>query len=307
MQKPIDMKNFTFYVITLLFSVFLSHAQEFQGEAVYESKTSMEDATKQLDGNKNITPEMRKMIEERIRPMFEKTFVLHFDKTASVYEEEQKLDAPGQDGGMFKMMSSMMGGGGKHYKNVKDKRVLVEKDIFGKEFLVDDSLPAIKWKMVNETKKIGNYTCFKATAVMPVDKTNLMNMRPKKGAEEKIKKLQEEGKEEELRKTNFMDMVEMPESVEITAWYTPEIPISQGPGNYWGLPGLILEVSDGKTMILCSKIVLNPKDKTEIKELKKGEKVSQEEFAEILMKKMQEMQEMRGGPRGGGHRGMGRP
>jgi GLPGLI family protein len=26
-----------------------------------------------------------------------------------------------------------------------------------------------------------------------------------------------------------------------------------------GLPGLILEINDGKTVILCSKIVLNPK------------------------------------------------
>jgi GLPGLI family protein len=32
-----------------------------------------------------------------------------------------------------------------------------------------------------------------------------------------------------------------------------------------GLPGLILEINDGKTVILCSKIVLKPKEKTVIK------------------------------------------
>ncbi|MFV0472601.1 MAG: GLPGLI family protein [Paludibacteraceae bacterium] len=31
-----------------------------------------------------------------------------------------------------------------------------------------------------------------------------------------------------------------------TAWYTPEIPISDGPWKFWGLPGLILDVCDVK-------------------------------------------------------------
>jgi GLPGLI family protein len=50
----------------------------------------------------------------------------------------------------------------------------------------------------------------------------------------------------------------------------PEIPVSQGPEGYWGLPGLILEVNDGKTVLLCSKVVLNPKVKAEIKAPSKG-------------------------------------
>lgn len=282
------MKNIVQYCIISLFSIATAFAQDFQGMAVYESKTSMEDV--KLD-NKEITPEMKKMIEERMKQMFEKTFILRFDKVASIYQEDEKLDAPGQDAGPFKMISSFAGGG-KQYKNIKEKKFLNEKEIFGKEFLIDDSLPQIKWKMENETKKIGNYTCYKATAVIPTDESNLMNFRPKKGMDE----------EKAQKTTNFMDAVEMPKEITVTAWYTPEIPVSQGPGTYWGLPGLILEVNDGKTMILCSKVVLNPKEKAEIKPLKKGERVTREEFAKILMKKMQEMQEMY--QRGGGNRSM---
>jgi GLPGLI family protein len=95
-----------------------------------------------------------------------------------------------------------------------------------------------------------------------------------------------------------MDDFELPKEITITAWYTPEIPVNQGPEGYWGLPGLILEVNDGKTVILCSKVVLNSKDKVEIKAPNNGKEISQKEYDETVTKKMQEMQEMNGG-RGG--------
>lgn len=287
------MKKILFTFFAAAFSMLSMYAQEFQGMAVYESKTSMGDKMPKMD-SKEVPPEMQKMIEDRIKAMLEKTFVLNFDKTASIYAEEEKLDAGDEMSRGFKMMGSMMGGGGKQYKNIKDKTILQEKEVFGKEFLVTDTLPQIKWKMETETKKIGNYTCYKATAVVPTDKSNMMNYRPKKGAEEELKKM------DEKKSTNFMDMVEMPKDKTITAWYTPEVPVSQGPENYYGLPGLILEVTDGVTTILCSKVVLNPKEKAEIKPLKKGEKVTQAQFGEIMMKKMQEFQDMRG--QGGGGR-----
>jgi GLPGLI family protein len=76
----------------------------------------------------------------------------------------------------------------------------------------------------------------------------------------------------------------MPKETIVTAWYTPEIPVNQGPDKYWGLPGLILEVNDGKTVILCSKVVLNSKTKAEIKAPTKGKEISKE-FDETSIKK----------------------
>ena len=55
------------------------------------------------------------------------------------------------------------------------------------------------------------------------------------------------------------------ELIVVTAWYTLDIPVSHGPGDYWGLPGLILEISDDNTQILCTKIVMNPKEKVDLK------------------------------------------
>ena len=269
--------------------------------AVYESKTSTSDFKSRMSGNKDITPEMQKMIEDRMKKMFEKTFILNFDKSASIYKEEEKLDTPGQQGG-FRMMTSMMGGGGTYYKNVKEKAYSVDKEFMGKEFLVKDTLTTYKWKMEGETRVIGGYTCYKATAVIPASKTDFRNFRPKKEEEKKDDAKKEVAKEGEAKekKTNFMDDFDLPKEITITAWYTPEIPVNQGPEAYWGLPGLILEVNDGKTIILCSKVVMNTKEKAEIKAPNKGKEVSQKEYDEIVIKKMEELKDMNQGQGRGG-------
>ena len=296
------MKN-TIFAFAFILAFATSFAQkDFQGMAVYESKTSTSDIKKRMEGNKDITPDMQKMIEERMKKMFEKTFILNFDKSASTYKEEEKLDEPGQESTGRKMMSSFMGGGGTMYKDTKEKIYTVDKEFMGKEFLVKDSLINYKWKMEGETRVIGGYNCFKATAVVPASKTDFRNFRPKKEDDKK-----DDTKKEEGKKTSFFDQMDLPTETTITAWYTPEIPVNQGPENYWGLPGLILEVNDGKTITLCSKIVLNPKEKVEIKAPKNGKVISQKEYDETVIKKMEEMMEMnqgqgRGGMRFGGGR-----
>ena len=283
------MKKVIFSCLSVLAGL-ISQAQDFQGMAVYESKTSTADFQARMGENREISPEMQKRIQENVKAMFEKTYTLHFDKSASVYKEEEKLETPGQSGGFnMRMASSFMGGGGLYYKNVKTKTYSVDKDFLGKEFLVNDSLPKLDWKMEAETKKIGDYTCYKATAVVPASKSDFRNLRPKKRDEDKKTE-----KADAAKTTNFMDDVEMVKDVTVTAWYAPEIPVNQGPESYWGLPGLILEVNDGKTIILCSKVVLNPKDKVAIKAPTKGQKVSQKEYDETVVKKMEEMREMRG-------------
>jgi GLPGLI family protein len=282
------MFKFTTAIIIYVLSFSLGIAQDFQGMAVYESKTSTADFKARIQGNKDMTPDMQKMIEDRMKSMFEKTYQLFFSRTTSVYKEEEKLEAAGQNQG-FRMMSNMMGSGGSFYKNTKDKTYTVDKEFMGKEFLIQDSLPNLAWKLESETKQIGGYNCFKATAIREASKTDFRNFRMKK---------KEDEKKEETGKTNLMDELDLPKEITITAWYTPEIPISQGPENYWGLPGLILEVNDGKTTILCSKVVLNLKDKIEIKAPTKGEEITQKKYDETVIKKMEEFRAMSGGRNG---------
>ncbi len=277
-------------VVAVFLVSFIVKAQEFQGMAVYESKTSISEFKSRIDGNKELTPEIKNRIEERMKSMSEKRFILNFDKSASIYKEEEKLEAPtqGQGGGSGRgrMWASLTPSGGTFYKNVKEKSYSVDREFMGKEFLIKDSLSDLKWQMEGETRVIGGYNCFKATAIKSVSKTDFRNLRPKK--EETTPKKPAD----EIKKTSFMDALEIPKELTVTAWYTPEIPVNQGPEGYWGLPGLILEVNDGNTVILCSKVVLNPKVKAEIKAPTKGKSISQQEFDEAVIKKTEEYRSM---------------
>lgn len=261
-------------------------AQDFQGKATYQSKTQVD-----FDfGNRNIPEDRKKQMMERIKKANEKTFVLNFNQTASLYKEEEKLEQPGErGGGRGPRFGAMTGTDGDLYKNIKDQRYLVKTELLGKIFLIDDELETLEWKMGSESKQIGNYTAFKATATKTIKRPNMSAVfrRPGRGEENK-----EEEKAEEFTV----------KEVEIVAWYTPEIPINQGPGLYWGLPGLILAVNDDVTTIVCSEITMNPSEKMEIKAPSKGKKVTQAEYDEISQEKMKEMRENfrnRGG-RGGG-------
>ncbi len=276
---------------TLLLVTNLLLAQDFQGKAYYQSKTTMD-----MDnfGGRQMSEEQKKMFAERMKSMLEKTFILTFNRTESIYKEEEKLETPGQGGGFGGFMSSFTGGA--QYKNVKSSQILQEQEFFGKQFLIKDSLPPLAWKMESETKQIGQYTCFKATAVKKVDEMDFTNMRRRNRDNDEKKdgdKVKDSTKSEPS--DNPMDDIEVPKEILVTAWYTPQIPVSQGPGDYWGLPGLILEVSSGRTTILCSKIVINPEEKEEIKVPSKGKEVTKQEYNDIMKKKIEEMQEMYGG------------
>ena len=263
-------------ISSFLLMGFLAKAQEFQGKAEYFSKRIMKKKTEKVEtkSKEPLDPELQKEIEIAIKKATEKQYVLTFNKTECLYEEEQKLEEPKPSNGTS--FSITFSGGGKKYLNTKDKNSIVEDEIFGREFLIVEPLVQPEWKLIDETKKIGDYNCFKAELTIPVS--------------EKQKKEYEEFLKKEEKKPALFKM-EKPEDKVITAWYTPEIPVNFGPDNYWGLPGLILEVSEEKLIILCSKVVLSNKEKTKIKAPNTGEKVSQKKFDEIQKKKTDSMKD----------------
>jgi hypothetical protein len=59
-----------------------------------------------MEGNKNMTRTCKR-IEESMNNV-RKTFILNFNKMASIYKEEEKLEASAQGGGGMRMWSSMI-------------------------------------------------------------------------------------------------------------------------------------------------------------------------------------------------------
>ncbi len=296
------MKKLFFKATSFLLFCFctLTFAQEFQGKAYYSTKTTMD-----MDnwGRRELTEQQKKQIAERMKSFLEKTYVLTFNKEASLYKEDEKLEAPGTRG--FGMWGSSFSAG-PQYKNVKTKQFLQDQEFFGKQFLIKEELKPLEWKMGTETKQIGKYTCFKATAIKEVDEFDWRSMRrrnrdEKKEGDKEKDSTKVEATDAEKEDDDPMKDIEVPKTIEVVAWYTPQIPINQGPGEYWGLPGLILEISADRTTILCSKIVMNPDEKEEIKMPEKGKEVTKKEYNEIITQKMKEMREMyRGRGRGRG-------
>ncbi|MFC1725413.1 GLPGLI family protein [candidate division KSB1 bacterium] len=78
----------------------------------------------------------------------------------------------------------------------------------------------------------------------------------------------------------------------VTAWFTPEIPLSAGPDEFYGLPGLILAVEiNGEYVFVAESVDLTPPEKDVLYKKGKGKEVSQEEFSRIVEDKVKEWEE----------------
>ncbi|WP_130734284.1 GLPGLI family protein [Flavobacterium sp. J27] len=104
----------------------------------------------------------------------------------------------------------------------------------------------LAWNITSETKKIQNFTCYKAT---------------------KIKKV-----------TNQRGSF----NHEIIAWFCPEIPFSYGPNEYNGLPGLIVELIEMPANHFVLKSLVLKKGDVKIKTLDKLQEVEEKKYFDAL-------------------------
>ena len=261
------------FVLVLLIITVNVVAQDFQGQAEYFSKSGLELGS----WGDTMSEAQKKQIQERLKNRLEKTYILKFNVEESSFVEEEKLDAiSGATDSWGKNFAP-----GEKYKNVKNNTLIQEQEFYGKKFLVKDNLLKFEWNMTSESKNVGEYMCMKAVALIPSDSLTWFDFSW--------------GKLGDNEKATDSTQVRM---TQVEAWYTPQIPVSHGPSEYWGLPGLILEVTADNTTMLCSKIVLNPKDKTKISAPEKGKIVNKAEYQEIIKTKMAEMRNMYSGRRG---------
>ncbi len=269
--------------IALLFATVTTFAQKtFQGKATYMSKTTVDMSR---FGNK-LSEQEKKQRLARMKNFLEKTYTLNFNKTESSFKENAKLDAPGTSGPRW----AISNGQGSIYKNLKDRKIIEDVEQFGKRFLIVEDMEQPKWELGTETKKIGQYTCYKATMIKIDNKIDWASIF-RRGRNQKKDSTKTKPKKNEIK------------MIPVTAWYTPQIPVSSGPESYWGLPGLILEINADRTTMLCTEIILNPTESIEIKSPTKGKKISREKYNEVIKIKTEELKvRFQNNRKGGGRR-----
>ncbi|WP_430467419.1 GLPGLI family protein [Winogradskyella ouciana] len=258
--------------------------QEFQGKAIYVSKSTMDLGR----WGARMSEEQKKQVQARLKNRLEKEYILSFNKEESLFYEDEQLDAmSGATDSWGKNFAP-----GKQYKNVKTNTQIQNQEFYGKQFLVKDKLQDIKWQLEKETKQIGNYTCFKATASIPTSDLTWYDF-----SWSRLRSTNDEETENDSTNTT----IEEPKvaMTEVEAWYSPQIPVGHGPSEYWGLPGLILEVSAGNTTMLCTKLILNPEEQIEIEVPDKGKEITKAEYQETIVSKMKEFRNNRMGRRRG--------
>lgn len=249
-------------------------AQGLTGRAFYKSSSSIQIS---MDSTK-MAPEVMADIQKQLKKQMERSYVLTFNQAESNWKQEASLGsgpATASSGGATIMINT----GNEDrllYKNIGDQTFQQEEDLMGKEFLVMDTLKTFDWELTDESKKIGDYLCQKAIYSRIVESSSFSS-----GMEE---------------------MEKVKDTVKVVAWFAPQIPVSHGPADFWGLPGLILELQNQGMTYICEKIVLNPaQEPVAIEVPKKGEKISQEEYRALADEKMKEMMNRYSGKPGEGN------
>lgn len=235
------------------------------------------------------TEQQKKQMKARMKNFLEKTYTLTFNRSESSFKENVSLEAPGGSSGRSWGRSN---GQGSIYKNVQDRKMIEDVEQFSKRFLITEEMEQPKWELGTETKKIGQYTCYKATMTKEDTSIDWGSMFGR-GRNNTAKK--------DSTKTDAKESAPKKRILSITAWYTPQVPVSAGPDTYWGLPGLILELSAGRTTMLCTEITINPDDAIAIKTPTKGKKVNRDEYNKIVKEKTEEIRnQFKNRRRGGG-------
>ena len=105
----------TIALFICIFCFATSNAQEFQGKAIYKTHRKFD---VKLDSTSNKNSKMNAQFLKMLKKSFQKTYTLSFNKTVSVYKQNQKLAAPQKKAGGIKIS---FGGSGRTdvlYKNI---------------------------------------------------------------------------------------------------------------------------------------------------------------------------------------------
>lgn len=165
---------------------------------------------------KNINPGALKLIEKTVEIASSIEAELLISEDNALFQQKKLLTV--KDQYLYDFTKSLISSGIYHTSLNKNAQILIT-EIGGEKLNIESTIEEEKWLLTKETKKIGDFLCYKAE----------------------------------------YNKIIAGKSQLIVAWYTPEIPFSFGPKEYVGnLPGLILELDEPIAKYSCSEIIINP-------------------------------------------------
>ena len=258
--------------LAALVTVQLANAQMKEGKVVYEGVTQF---NFRVMGGADM-PNLPKSQTKQYELLFGNNQSL-WQPLPDMKEEANQMN-PTQGGPMVNFVR-IGGADAVVYHNFEANKRVSERELSAKNYIVEDQITKLDWKMTEETKSILGHKVFKAKAERISTRT-VMSM--------------ENG--ETSRKT-------VPDTSRIVAWFAADIPVPAGPDFQGQLPGLIMELDINNGRTVYTAVELSPKvSLSSIKQPKNGKKVSGDEFAKQQQKVFEEMQQNRMVVPGGGQR-----
>jgi GLPGLI family protein len=216
-------------ILTLIFFLNISHSQN--NVVTYNFKI-LEDK-KILDN-----PVIGEMYAEQVNAAKFLEFELTFNDTISKFESLKTLELDQKN-----IMNALIASRNKKTKFIYNDTIYYNngEGAFNEDKYLIISALKKDWVFTNETKKINNYTCYKATT--------------------------------EYITINSRGKFKHP----VIAWYCPEIPYQFGPAGYGALPGLILELQERNIVFGAIKIQFKVSEEKIVLPTK-GKKISNEDY-----------------------------
>ncbi len=149
------MKKVTSIVVLLLMSTVPLLAQTFIDKAVieFEVKTNV----KKTMGNNSWT----EMLKENMPQFKTGYYKFSFSNNKSIYKFDRWADGPKVP--EFLRRDDEMN---VYYFDYNNDQLFEKKAVFGSEFMVQDSIPKIDWRLTNESRVIAGFNCRKAVGVI---------------------------------------------------------------------------------------------------------------------------------------------
>ncbi len=152
------------------------------------------------------------------------------------------------------------------FANLEEGKQLTKREMDAKNYLVDEAIQKLSWKLTSESKTILGYVAHKAVAQQYTTRTSVS---------------MENGE---------MKTVQQPDTVSVVAWFTQSIPVPAGPVFQGQLPGLILELDMNGGRVVYKAVEISPKvNVANIKEPKGGKRITGEEYTRERQRMLEEM------------------